>query len=75
MTCRRMTTLLVIFVIFVAIMSTQNHVEAARVLLSQDFSGEIRLATLPSIYEKAKNNLEFLLERLPSGPSPRGPGH
>ncbi|KAG5589600.1 hypothetical protein H5410_040114 [Solanum commersonii] len=49
--------------------------EAARVLLSQDFSGKIRLATLPSIYEKAKNNLEFLLERLPSGPSPRGPGH
>lgn len=75
MTYRRMTAMLVIFVIFISLMSIQNNVEAARVLLSQDFSGEIRLATLPSIYEKAKNNLEFLLERLPSGPSPRGPGH
>ncbi|KAK6792577.1 hypothetical protein RDI58_011658 [Solanum bulbocastanum] len=58
---------------FVVITTTQNHVEAARVL-SQDFSGEkIHLTTFPSIYEKAKNNLSFLLERLPSGPSPRGP--
>ncbi|KAK4359165.1 hypothetical protein RND71_021394 [Anisodus tanguticus] len=69
MTCRRLFTLLIIFVIFVCITS-QNHVEAARVL-TQDFSGEtINLATFPS-----KINLSFLLERLPSGPSPRGPGH
>lgn len=56
-------------------MSTQNHVDAARVLMSQDFSGEISLVRLPLIYEKAKSNLAFLLERLPSGPSPKGPGH
>ncbi|TMW91829.1 hypothetical protein EJD97_013829 [Solanum chilense] len=75
MTCRRIITSFIILAMFVAITSTQNHVEAARVL-SQDFSGEkIHLATLPSIYEKAKNNLSFLLERLPSGPSPKGPGH
>ncbi|KAK4345340.1 hypothetical protein RND71_035516 [Anisodus tanguticus] len=74
MTYRRITTLLIVFAIFVAITSTQNNVEAARIL-SQDFSGEIHLATFPSIYEKARSNLAFLLERLPSGPSPRGPGH
>ncbi|OIT39055.1 hypothetical protein A4A49_41009 [Nicotiana attenuata] len=70
---RRITSLLIIFAVFVAITS-RTHVEAARVL-SQDFSGEIHIAIIPSIYEKAKNNLSFWLERLPSGPSPRGPGH
>lgn len=64
-----------IFAIFVTITTTQNHVEAARVL-SEDFSGKtIQLAKFPSVYHKAKSSLSFLLERLPSGPSPRGPGH
>ncbi|CAN4122421.1 unnamed protein product [Withania somnifera] len=71
MTCRRVITSLISFMIFVAILSTQNHVEAARVLSQET----IDLETLPSIYEKAKSNLSFLLERLPSGPSPKGLGH
>ncbi|GFY81322.1 plastid transcriptionally active 4 [Actinidia rufa] len=44
-------------------------------VLPEDFAGENHLATYPSMYEKAKLSMECWLERLASGPSPKGPGH
>uniref|UniRef100_A0A0D9XAC6 Uncharacterized protein n=1 Tax=Leersia perrieri TaxID=77586 RepID=A0A0D9XAC6_9ORYZ len=29
----------------------------------------------PTVLEKAKETVELLLQRLPAGPSPKGPGH
>ncbi|CAI9108600.1 OLC1v1008244C1 [Oldenlandia corymbosa var. corymbosa] len=60
------------------IISMQVNVEAARMLSSteEDFAGANHLDTFPnSVYEKAKETMSFWLERLASGPSPRGPGH
>ena len=70
---RREITQLIIFVIFVVILC-HTQVEATRVLAG-DFAGANHLATYPSVYEKAKFNMSFWLERLASGPSPKGPGH
>ena len=70
---RREITHLVIFVIFVAILYNAQ-VEATRVL-AEDFADANHLATYPSVYEKAKFSMSFWLERLASGPSPKGPGH
>ncbi|CAI9761666.1 unnamed protein product [Fraxinus pennsylvanica] len=70
---RRACTLLIILFIFVAVTS-EVRVEAARVL-SEDLSASNHLATFPAMYEKAKYTMSYWLERLPSGPSPRGPGH
>ncbi|PSS35726.1 Autophagy-related protein like [Actinidia chinensis var. chinensis] len=70
---RREGAFLFILIIFVAILC-YAHVGAARVLL-EDFAGENHLATYPSMYEKAKLSMECWLERLASGPSPKGPGH
>ncbi|CAA2989113.1 Hypothetical predicted protein, partial [Olea europaea subsp. europaea] len=50
------------------------RIEAARVL-SEDLSGSNHLATFPAMYEKAKFTMSYWLERLPSGSSPKGPGH
>ncbi|CAK9149526.1 unnamed protein product, partial [Ilex paraguariensis] len=52
----------------------QVRVEAKRIL-SEDFAGANHLASYPSMYEYAKETLSCWLERLASGPSPRGPGH
>jgi hypothetical protein len=65
MNFRKTSTLLIIFVISVAILSNVR-VEAARVLASADH----QLETYPSVYEMAKLNMAYWLERLPSGPSP-----
>ncbi|KAI8003162.1 PAMP-induced secreted peptide 1 [Camellia lanceoleosa] len=64
---------LIVFVIFVALLC-ETHVGATRVL-SEDFGCGNRIATYPSVFEKAKLSVACWLERLPSGPSPRGPGH
>jgi hypothetical protein len=64
-------TLLIIFVIFTAVLNDAG-VEAIRVL-SEDFVTSNHLDTY-SFYEKAKHNMAYWLERLPSGPSP-GAGH
>ena len=53
---------------------SQVRVEATRVL-SEDLAGAKHLAAYPSMYEHAKETLSCWLERLASGPSPRGPGH
>ncbi|GMP26518.1 hypothetical protein CsSME_00002926 [Camellia sinensis var. sinensis] len=82
---RQNTLLIIMIVIFVTILCHANtHVGATRVLKSppsssSEFVGsasESHLATYPSMYyEKAKLAMDTWLERLPSGPSPSGPGH
>nr|GFA24668.1 hypothetical protein CTI12_AA222910 [Tanacetum cinerariifolium] len=44
-------------------------------LLSKDFAGQNNLDTYSSVYEMAKNGVSYWLQKLASGPSPRGPGH
>ncbi|MBA0870054.1 hypothetical protein Goshw_007271 [Gossypium schwendimanii] len=73
MNSRKLNTLLIIFVISVAILSHVG-VEATRVL-AEDFAKANHLETYSSVYEKAKFTMSCWLERLASGPSPRGPGH
>ncbi|CAA2989111.1 hypothetical protein A4A49_14860 [Olea europaea subsp. europaea] len=70
---RRACTLLIILFIVVSV-TNEVRVEAARVL-SEDISGSNHLATFPAMYENAKFTMSYWLERLPSGPSPKGPGH
>ncbi|KAG2721888.1 hypothetical protein I3843_02G087500 [Carya illinoinensis] len=76
MNSRKASTLLIIFVmISVAILSLAGGgVEASRVL-REDFASANHLNTPSSIYEKAKHTMTFWFERLPSGPSPSGPGN
>ncbi|OIW21777.1 hypothetical protein TanjilG_10800 [Lupinus angustifolius] len=67
-----------VFVIFVAILVSHSEcgVEASRVLSgSQDFARANYLNTYTSAYEETKNTMAFWLQRLASGPSPKGPGH
>ncbi|MFQ6645474.1 hypothetical protein Gotur_019094 [Gossypium turneri] len=55
-------------------MAILSHVgvEATRVL-AEDFAKANHLETYSSVYEKAKFTMSCWLERLASGPSPRGP--
>ncbi|KAE8663085.1 hypothetical protein F3Y22_tig00113123pilonHSYRG00270 [Hibiscus syriacus] len=73
MNSRKLSTFLIIFVISVAI-SSHVRVEATRVL-GEDFAEANHLETYSSVYEKAKFTMSCWLQRLASGPSPRGPGH
>ncbi|KAL4632325.1 hypothetical protein ACB092_04G042200 [Castanea dentata] len=73
MNFRNTSTLLIIFVICVAILN-HSGVEATRVL-SEDFSNANSLETDSPIYVKAKDIMAYWLQRLPSGPSPGGEGH
>ncbi|KAK8519481.1 hypothetical protein V6N13_133404 [Hibiscus sabdariffa] len=70
MNSRKLSTLLFIFVVSVAVLS-QVGVEAARVL-PEDFAAVNHLGT---VYHKAKFSMSYWLQRLASGPSPQGPGH
>ncbi|KAB1219429.1 hypothetical protein CJ030_MR3G001088 [Morella rubra] len=70
---QKASTLLIIFFISVAILSHVG-IEATRVL-SQDFAGSNHVEKYSSIYKEAKHTIAYWLERLPSGPSPRGAGH
>uniref|UniRef100_A0A7N2MVD4 Uncharacterized protein n=1 Tax=Quercus lobata TaxID=97700 RepID=A0A7N2MVD4_QUELO len=72
----KINTLLIIFVISVAILSHTTAVEASRLyMLCEGFGNVNKLERSSSVYEKAKNSMACLLERLPSGPSPGGIGH
>ncbi|KAK3204320.1 hypothetical protein Dsin_018366 [Dipteronia sinensis] len=74
MNARKLSTLLIVLVISVAILSHVG-VEATRVL-PEDFASENHLETYSSsVYEKAKATMGCWLGRLASGPSPKGPGH
>ncbi|EXB55198.1 hypothetical protein L484_018125 [Morus notabilis] len=74
MNSAKITSLLIIFVLAVAVLNLVGSAEAGRVL-SEDFGGENHLEKYPSVYENAKQSLTFWLQRLSSGPSPSGPGH
>ena len=67
------TILMMIFVILM-VLSCQTGVEAARAL-KEDFASVNQHQTSSAIYEKPKYTMEFWLPKLPSGPSPSGPGH
>ncbi|KAK2967254.1 hypothetical protein RJ640_013418, partial [Escallonia rubra] len=67
----RKSTLLIIVGIFVVVTSLAG-VHSGRALL-EDFADANHLATYPSMYMKAKDTLACWLERLASGPSPKGP--
>ncbi|KAL0432906.1 UNVERIFIED_CONTAM: hypothetical protein Slati_2624900 [Sesamum latifolium] len=82
MSYRRSCVVLVVLVIYVACLNNL-HVEATRVL-SEDFSTRIlpkgfpesnHLVTFPAVYQNARETMSYWLQRLASGPSPRGPGH
>ncbi|KAE9604551.1 hypothetical protein Lalb_Chr11g0073031 [Lupinus albus] len=77
---RKACTLLnwVVVVTIVAILISHGlcGVEARRVLLdSQDFAHDNHLRTYTSAYEQSKKTMASWLQRLASGPSPKGPGH
>ncbi|EEF26615.1 conserved hypothetical protein [Ricinus communis] len=71
MSLSRTATLLVVLFISVAILS-QVRVEAIRVL-ADDFASANHLESYSSVYDKAKSTMACWLERLASGPSPKGP--
>ncbi|KAF3944157.1 hypothetical protein CMV_029352 [Castanea mollissima] len=73
MNFRKTSTLLIIFVICVAILSHAG-VEATRVLF-EDFGNANQLETQSHIYVKAKDIMAYWLQRLPSGLSSGGEGH
>ena len=70
---------LVAVVVCMAILISHVHsgVEASRVLSdSEDFARASHLHTYTSsAYEQAKSTMTLWLQRLASGPSPKGPGH
>lgn len=73
MNSKRTSILLIIFVMYIVCMS-RVQVEGARIL-SEDFSQSNRLVTIPRMYDSARETMSFWIQRLASGPSPRGPGH
>lgn len=74
MDSRRVSAFLLLAVVVVAAMlGMAGTAQAARPAPGQ-FEGESFL-TYPSVYERAKSAVESLMQKLPSGPSPRGPGH
>ncbi|GMI92997.1 Precursor of PAMP-induced peptide 1 [Hibiscus trionum] len=66
---RKLSAVLIIFVISVVVLSHVG-VEAARVL-PEDFAHVNHLDT----YHRVKFTMSYWLQRLASGPSPQGPGH
>ncbi|KAL6957314.1 hypothetical protein U1Q18_050584 [Sarracenia purpurea var. burkii] len=73
MNFQRKTALLIILVTL-AVILCHASVGATRVL-PKDFAGANHLEAYPSMYEKVKLTMATWLERLPSGPSPKGPGN
>jgi hypothetical protein len=67
----------IVMICLVILMSeNQSKVEASRVLRnSQEFVFARNNHLQTSAYEEAKNTMTIWLQRLPSGPSPKGPGH
>lgn len=68
-TCGTLLFFLVIMIVVISPLVVEGRV------LSEDFAGSNHLATYSTVYEKAKTGMSFWLQRLASGPSPRGPGH
>lgn len=78
--CTLLNLITIVMICLVILMSeNQSKVEAGRVLRnSQEFSfakaNNLQTQT-SSAYEQAKNMMSIWLQRLPAGPSPKGPGH
>ncbi|PWA44981.1 hypothetical protein CTI12_AA521590 [Artemisia annua] len=72
MAFKKTRTLLVFVVILIAFISPLV-VEGS--VLFEDLAGANHLATYSTVYEKAQITMSSWLQRLASGPSPRGPGH
>jgi|UniRef100_A0A2N9GI92 hypothetical protein len=68
------TILMMILLVTFVVISCHTGVEATRVL-KEDFTSGNQLQTNSTIYEKAKYTMAYWLQRLPSGPSPSGPGN
>uniref|UniRef100_A0A7N0U0J5 Uncharacterized protein n=1 Tax=Kalanchoe fedtschenkoi TaxID=63787 RepID=A0A7N0U0J5_KALFE len=72
--------LVILLVVAVALGGFSSGVDATsrRVLLEKEFTGgDYSLESYPSssVYEQTRLRMAFWLQRLASGPSPRGPGH
>ena len=74
MNFRKTSTLLIIFVICVAILSHAG-VDATRVLFEDFGNANDQLETQSHIYVKVKDIMAYWLQRLSSGPSSGGEGH
>nr|XP_004507363.1 uncharacterized protein LOC101505812 [Cicer arietinum] len=78
--CTLLNLMTIVMICLAILMSeSESKVEASRVLRnSQEFvyskANHIETHT-SSAYDHAKNTMSFWLQRLPSGPSPKGPGH
>lgn len=73
-----MNLVTVVICMAILISHSQSGVEASRALsdYSQDFARANHLKTYTiSAYEQTKNTMAFWLQRLASGPSPKGRGH
>nr|KYP66005.1 hypothetical protein KK1_012283 [Cajanus cajan] len=68
----------ILVVIFLAIFTSQSRVEARVLSHSEEFAfaraNDLQTYT-SSAYEEAKKTMAFWMQRLASGPSPKGPGH
>ncbi|KAK7312387.1 hypothetical protein VNO77_36200 [Canavalia gladiata] len=77
--CTLLNLITVVMCFAILICESQIRVEASRVLLDSEESAFARANHLKtytsSTYEHAKNTMAFWLQRLASGPSPKGPGH
>ncbi|WOK96490.1 hypothetical protein Cni_G05197 [Canna indica] len=72
------TCAILLFFVAVSVMvisSNSWRVEAARPAPDCFDVGESFLTEYPSMYEKARATMATWMARLPSGPSPKGPGH
>ncbi|CAJ1933377.1 unnamed protein product [Sphenostylis stenocarpa] len=69
---------LVVLVMIVAILAGEIRVEARVLSHSEEFAfaraNNLQSYT-SSAYEQAKKTMAFWMQRLASGPSPKGPGH
>ncbi|KAI6695980.1 hypothetical protein NL676_023690 [Syzygium grande] len=65
----------VVLLLILVTMASHFGVEAARAL-PEDFARENNLVTYSSaVYQRTRYTMSCWLERLASGPSPKGPGH
>ncbi|KAF4373305.1 hypothetical protein CsatB_021374 [Cannabis sativa] len=68
------TLLIVLIVVTLLVLSCTDKVEGSRIL-SEEHVQIQKYTSSSEMYEKAKFTMACWLQRLASGPSPRGPGH
>ncbi|CAL9128160.1 unnamed protein product [Musa textilis] len=74
MGCRKSCVLVMALLVSAVVASNVGGVDAARPVPDCFDGGESYLA-YPSTQEKARATVATWMARLPSGPSPKGPGH